>query len=1178
MLLGKNEGSTGTAVLEEHVLYRLKETRQPADYELSDKTYYFLFQTTDDNGNVETDEQTTTAVKTDMGENYFNENNTDILSEVRLFSPEGGDIYVPNEYTSIGVRKVWVDEKGSLVEGKHPVKVQLYQSTRTEDTNDVVTVHVRLEQTGAVATVDYKIGRDSDMSFKLANEWNPDEVAKFTIETKDCKMEISPMESRGAVICNVSDITAKDCYVTIYNSYIGDGLVKEKLSGSDPKIIEPKDKYGEAVELSASSNWKHHWDNLPAVDEKTGEKYYYSVEELNPDPSCRVSYSVEESIETGEIVITNTWLAKETELTVRKVWEDKGIPADHKAIEVDIYKKAVDGGQDSLVKTVTLDDYGDWTAHVTGLEAEANAEYYAVEKTPIEGYEIAYSYQGIEHKIASEVSADLGGVITITNTRKLKDVSVQKKWTTSKEENAEELTDVQLEALGLKDKKLRLHIYGAIIAPDTADKDQYFTNGVLKEEYRLYNGGTIEVSSETGWSGQWTDLPAADEESNLPYYYYVIEETDGFETVYFQNGTTGTPQDTETGNVQAGKPVIVSNVIGKKKITIDKKWFDKTGTDITSADTHPQTVSVQLYRSTVKDKKLSELTDTEKYGDAVTIGSDGWTYTWDNLDWKNETGEVYYYYVKESPVEGYNTNITNNGTIEGTIQIANQEIPTTEISVEKKWLDGQGNAIPNPEVDQIEVEAWRAAIPDYDDEFVEVDVAILKGTSGSDYFWKETLKVRKGTVINMSTQFDGWCWLTVYVDGDTSKDVAYNVASQPSVGSCSLTIMKDTKITGNVNPNGDVNNVTFKKSFDTSKLSPFEKDREWSRKITLSKSNGWKETVKALPKEGVDESGNKITYVYGIKETTVLDGYAVSYSNNEGIVSGTITVTNTAAETEKQHITLKKVWKDKDGNSSEPVKGSVKAKIWRVEDNGTSGKKMLAINIKVGRNNNYLSATGNFEIKDETVVFKIGCEWAQSFNGGFNTTVSGAKIDIKGSNEGVIVCTLTDITGDVNVSMSMNDDKDKWSMVENWITGAEPVGGSTALSEDFITGTDNPPVGAVLVDTVTISGPNWEYGKDLISSITDSNGNTTKYKYYVQETEGGENCITSYENLGLDTDGNILYGVNITNTKQNESYILPETGGTGTTPYTFGGAALAVLAGFLMYIQNKRRKEGQDSS
>ena len=57
--------------------------------------------------------------------------------------------------------------------------------------------------------------------------------------------------------------------------------------------------------------------------------------------------------------------------------------------------------------------------------------------------------------------------------------------------------------------------------------------------------------------------------------------------------------------------------------------------------------------------------------------------------------------------------------------------------------------------------------------------------------------------------------------------------------------------------------------------------------VTLDDSNGWSYTWKNLPK-----SGNGEDYYYTVEEVGVPSGYQVSYTNNDGIQEGDITVTN----------------------------------------------------------------------------------------------------------------------------------------------------------------------------------------------------------------------------------------------------------------------------------------------
>lgn len=62
---------------------------------------------------------------------------------------------------------------------------------------------------------------------------------------------------------------------------------------------------------------------------------------------------------------------------------------------------------------------------------------------------------------------------------------------------------------------------------------------------------------------------------------------------------------------------------------------------------------------------------------------------------------------------------------------------------------------------------------------------------------------------------------------------------------------------------------------------------------SINSENGWSCTFTNLPLTGTDTEGNTVNYYYYVQEVSV-SGYETSYGNNGGIQSGTITVTNTA--------------------------------------------------------------------------------------------------------------------------------------------------------------------------------------------------------------------------------------------------------------------------------------------
>lgn len=64
---------------------------------------------------------------------------------------------------------------------------------------------------------------------------------------------------------------------------------------------------------------------------------------------------------------------------------------------------------------------------------------------------------------------------------------------------------------------------------------------------------------------------------------------------------------------------------------------------------------------------------------------------------------------------------------------------------------------------------------------------------------------------------------------------------------------------------------------------------------TLNADNNWRVSVDKLPRNGTKD-GKNVYYTYYIKELTQKEGVNVTYNNNNGITSGTITVTNKKPE------------------------------------------------------------------------------------------------------------------------------------------------------------------------------------------------------------------------------------------------------------------------------------------
>ena len=103
------------------------------------------------------------------------------------------------------------------------------------------------------------------------------------------------------------------------------------------------------------------------------------------------------------------------------------------------------------------------------------------------------------------------------------------------------------------------------------------------------------------------------------------------------------------------------------------------------------------------------------------------------------------------------------------------------------------------------------------------------------------------------------------------------------------------------------------------------------------------------------------------------------------------------------------------------------------------------------------------------------------------------------------------------------------------------------------------------------SGNNWTHIWN--ESLVERNSEGKEYYYYVKEVgkiSGYEVSYTNNKGIGLSTTTN--KDIIVTN-KKNESYTLPSTGGTGTTGYLAGGAALMCLAALLYGYQLRRKRE-----
>ena len=133
--------------------------------------------------------------------------------------------------------------------------------------------------------------------------------------------------------------------------------------------------------------------------------------------------------------------------------------------------------------------------------------------------------------------------------------------------------------------------------------------------------------------------------------------------------------------------IYVDNEIANRKISVVKEWKDAAGNVI--AVPPVSSVTVDIYKSINADRY--DATESNKVGTATLSADNNWTYTFENLDSVDGSGNKLYYFIRETGFNdsNYTTSYsTDVGVVSGTVTITNTKKPVAgEIAVSKAWND-----------------------------------------------------------------------------------------------------------------------------------------------------------------------------------------------------------------------------------------------------------------------------------------------------------------------------------------------------------------------------------------------------------------------------------------------------------------------------------------------------------
>ena len=411
---------------------------------------------------------------------------------------------------------------------------------------------------------------------------------------------------------------------TMTNNKITDISVEKKWNnaGGDTKPVTVKLLPTDlTAELNEGNDWQATFKDLHVYD-KSGEEIDYQVEEIAIDG---YKSTVTGDSEAG-FIVTNTEL---TGVTGTKTWLDD--ESDQRPDSITVVLSA----NGEKVDELKVDASSDW-----------KYEFADLEKYDKSGEEIKYTIDEVKVPNYKTSIKDFD----ITNLRVGKtEVSGTKTWLDDESENRPGAITVNLLANGEKTDK------------------------------------TVEVTAESEWEYEFTDLDQYDDEGKEIVYTIDEEVVAGYEKSIDNHDLT---------NLRVGTTVV----------EITKLWKDEDATD------RPETITVNLLQNNI----FYEEYDVTK--------ENGWKLTITDLPQYDEEGKVYNYTITEHDVPGYASAIDE-------LEITNTRVDMKPIKITKAWLDNDSKDRPV----SIEVELFRSIV-DGEKELVET----ITVTAADEWVYERT--------------------------------------------------------------------------------------------------------------------------------------------------------------------------------------------------------------------------------------------------------------------------------------------------------------------------------------------------------------------------------------------------------------------------------------------------------
>ncbi len=942
------------------------------------------------------------------------------------------------------------------------------------------------------------------------------------------------------------------------------------------------------VPLNAANNWR------AAIDVPAGNDTY-CVEEVNVPDGWDVTYenNAQQANSTTPILVKNQKQPTDINLTVEKTWAKDDASKRPDSISLTLLRsngKKQDNSdaanesewfwEELRISTPTPTKNGNkWTFAYTGLPASdafGNAYHYKVQEAAVSGYTVSYG-TGEENGVTA--AAGETATLHVTNTRAIT-LQIEKQW--SDGETNQHLQDA-----------VRVWIYRSTNPSDVPTAN--LTLQVTPETVSVGVNGTATVTANKKITVK-----------------EIANETIANATIS-EDGKTLTITGKEAGETT----ITVTDGTMEKQISVTVSVEPTLNLSISPA-------SIRVGGTATLTPSMSDGSDCSGVTYSITEGNDvvsisGNTVTGSKVgtativaERNGKTSNPVTITVTEPPLslnpESVTVSVGGTATIHANRTVTISQAPDTNIATAS--VSGK-----NITVTGVAAGSTSFTVRDSDGQEKTVSVTVNQKTENeltnnqgnSSNFKSQITGLEVGDIISVtmygtagtsangcfgfndtSGQWQAYQWGAKNVGSDGELTVSYTIPNNYANGNhfefqiwqWNELSSKITKITYTVQKSAPA--ITLTASSTTLKAKETLQLTSNVTGVTYSSSNAQVATVSADGVvTGVGAGSVTITATKDGCTAGTIDLTVTSDSSSGGGESGGGSGGGESGETKTVTIESGKetdVWFN-DAHSDVAISSIM------IDAKGISGDKQMRVRFR----SNNADWAGDFYIKNYNNTLSKDAE------SNCNVSLSGTIFTIDSFKYNLNRITFTDsaLSGDVAITINYATTPQSLSAPRRAVAAAAVIESEQLLSAANETAGVQTQALENTIDASEVSDSDWASGLLLEIdatdhwqgsvtnlSVTDSNGNTYYYwaveepvtgytpSYLFQDADGSQsNAIKA----NAQVDGTDII---VLNTKQDTSYTLPSTGGTGVTRYYLIGLLLMGGSGLVVCYQFRRKRHG----